>query len=115
MGSRMVANLLTNAGQEVVVCDDRAQALHEASALGAETVSTPAALASTPGMQFFAMCQLEQHVKRRMGRLWEEEGVEEEGVKDKSVCVGKLQLLSREDDAREHRIYLQASGPPAGL
>ena len=49
MGSKMVANLLTNAGQEVVVCDDRAQALHEAAELGAETVSTPAALASTAG------------------------------------------------------------------
>jgi hypothetical protein len=54
MGSRMVANLLTNAGQEVVVCDDRSQALHDAAALGAETVSTPAALAANrrQGLKF---------------------------------------------------------------
>ena len=49
MGSRMAANLLTNAGQALVVCDERAEAMHNAAQLGAETASTPAAVASTEG------------------------------------------------------------------
>ena len=48
MGSRMVAALL-HAGQQLVVCDQSAEAVNKAEALGAETVSSPAAVASSEG------------------------------------------------------------------
>ena len=50
MGARMVKNLLSSEAQDVVVCDERAEALRRAEDLGAEIASSPASLASTEGL-----------------------------------------------------------------
>ena len=49
LGMRMVNNILSSTGHEVIVCDDSSQALHDAEALGAETTSSPSSLASSEG------------------------------------------------------------------
>ena len=49
VGMRMVNNILTNTGNEVIACDSSSQALHAAEKLGAETTSSPAALAESEG------------------------------------------------------------------
>ena len=46
---RMVNNILSNTGNEVIACDGSSQALHAAEKLGAETTSSPAALAESEG------------------------------------------------------------------
>ena len=45
----MVNNILSSTGHEVVACDASSQAMRAAEALGAETASTPAAVASSQG------------------------------------------------------------------
>lgn len=45
----MVNNILSNTGNEVIACDSSSQALSAAEKLGAETTSSPAALAESEG------------------------------------------------------------------
>ncbi len=45
----MVNNILSNTGNEVIAYDSSSQALHAAEKMGAETTSSPAALAESEG------------------------------------------------------------------
>lgn len=54
IGMRMVNNILSNTGNEVIACDSSSQALHAAERMGAETTSSPAALAESEGDLFQA-------------------------------------------------------------